>query len=76
MAKVRKIMKSVEPTKTNSKITEVDMEYSCSGDGQLFILRTFGSDDRKTEKKTSQVIHLDKQKANELLSILSNWVNL
>ncbi len=74
MAKVRNISKSTEGTKLRGKITETDLEYSISEEGNLFIIRTFGSDVRKEVGKASQAIHLDKNKASELANILNDWV--
>ena len=73
MAKVRNIIKGIDSLKV-THVTEVDMEWAYSDDNNYLILRTFGSDTRKLKGKASQAIHLDKEKAQELIDILKLWV--
>lgn len=73
MAKISKIYEKVE-TKACKHVTDVEMEVAKSDDNKYLILSTFGSDTRKEKGKASQIIHLDKETATELVSILQKWI--
>jgi 5-methylcytosine-specific restriction protein B len=61
-------------TQVSSKLhpTEVECGYQriSTPDGDVLQLSTYGSDDRQSEKKTSQTLQLDKQRAAELVEII------
>ena len=71
MAKITKIYEKVE-TKSCKHVTDVEMEIAKSDDNKYLILSTFGSSSRKEKGKASQIIHLDKETASDLVSILEN----
>lgn len=52
--------------------TEVDCEYAMLGGEleRLLHLSTFGSDDRASERKSSQSIQLDVERARQLIAII------
>lgn len=70
MARVR----SFGPSKQSVKVhpTEVDCEYVVINNGsqRLLHLSTFGSDDRESERKSSQSLQLDLKGALSLMEIL------
>lgn len=54
-------------------MTDVEATWSLetgADDRRLLVIRTFGSDTRQDAGTSSQVIHLDKKAAGELLAIL------
>lgn len=71
MAVVRSFAPSTQNVKPHK--SEVDCEFvvieGASAD-RLLHLSTFGSDDRASERKSSQSIQLDRKRAQELLKIL------
>ena len=73
MARIKRIYE-VSETKLSKHITDVEMEVAQSDDNQYLILSTFGSDSRKETGKASQIIHLDKEAASDLASILHAWI--
>lgn len=74
MAKITKMYEKTE-TKACKNITDVEMEIAKSDDNEYIILSTFGSSSRKDTGKASQIIHLDKETASELVAVLQNWIN-
>ena len=70
MARIRSFATSDQRIKAHP--TEVDCEYAVLGDGptRLVHLTTFGSDDRKSDRKSSQSLQLDLACARELVEIL------
>jgi hypothetical protein len=52
--------------------TEVDCEYQSVHDGDVVYLHlsTYGSDDRKSEKKVSQTLQLDREGAAKLVAAI------
>jgi len=50
------------------------MEIAKSEDNQYLVLSTFGSETRKEKDKASQILHIDKSSANQLISILQDWI--
>ena len=74
MAKITKMYKKNE-TKACKHITDVEMEIAKSDDNKYIVLSTFGSSSRKDAGKASQIIHLDKETASELITILQDWIN-
>ncbi len=72
MARVR----SFSPSSQNVRVhpTEVDCEYVVIKEGphRLLHLSTFGSDDRASERKSSQSLQLDMDRARELIEILNH----
>mgnify|MGYP003299145538 CR=1 FL=1 len=73
MAKVVKINKNNSLKNSGRNISEVEMDVSFSSDNSMVILETFGSASRKCQGKASQVIHLNKAMALELVNILKEW---
>ncbi len=62
-----------EPNNSSRVHSEVDcrVQLVTSADGDRFIqLDTYGSDERKSEKKVSQSIQLDRTHARELVAII------
>lgn len=74
MAKINKIIET-SYTKNCKHITNVEMEIAKSDDNKYLILSTFGSASRKEKGKASQIIHLDKNTASHLASILQEWIS-
>lgn len=74
MAKIAKMHEKPE-TKACKHITNVEMEIAKSEDNRYIILSTFGSSSRKEPGKASQIIHLDKETASKLVTVLQNWIN-
>jgi hypothetical protein len=70
LARVRSFAPSTQVIRLHT--TEVDCEYVVVGDGveRVVHLSTFGSDDRQSERKSSQSIQLDRESAAELVAIL------
>lgn len=60
------------PTSTKPHPTEVECGYRrvTSSSGDLLQLSTYGSDSRQSEKKTSQTLQLDRERAAELITII------
>lgn len=73
MAKIKKIYETTN-TKSCKRLTEVEMEISKSGNNEYLILSTFGSETRKEKGKVSQIIHLNKVTATNLVSVLQKWI--
>lgn len=73
MAKIIKLYEKNE-TKACKNITDAEMEIAKSDDDKYIILSTFGSSLRKYPGKVSQIIHLDKKTASELVTVLQNWI--
>ncbi|PWU59465.1 hypothetical protein DLE60_16285 [Micromonospora globispora] len=67
-------MRSFGPSQQRVKVhpTEVDCEHAVIDDGsqRLLHLSTFGSDDRASERKSSQSMQLDVEAARQLLEII------
>jgi 5-methylcytosine-specific restriction protein B len=70
MARIREFYQTTKASKAHP--TEVECGYQIVGDhGEVLLqLSTYGSDDRASEKKTSQTIQIDRQRATELVQIL------
>lgn len=70
MARIRSFELSVQNVRVHP--TEVDCEHTIVDDGttRLLHLSTFGSDDRKSEHKSSQSLQLDEERARELITII------
>ena len=70
MARIRSFSPSGQ--RLSSHATEVDCEYAVIGEGRtrLLHLTTFGSDNRASERKSSQSIQLDEERARELVDII------
>jgi 5-methylcytosine-specific restriction protein B len=70
MARVR----SLEPMAANVKVhpTEVDCGYQIVQDrgDTLLQLSTYGSDQRQSEKKVSQTLQFDRDRASQLLRVI------
>lgn len=70
MARVRSFAPSDQ--RLSPHPTEVDCEYAVIDDGRarLLHLTTFGSENRASERKSSQSIQLDEERARELVDII------
>jgi hypothetical protein len=70
MARVRSIGPSNQRLKQHP--TEVDCEYAVVDDNgiRLLHLSTFGSDDRASERKSSQSLQFDVERARDLVEII------
>jgi hypothetical protein len=69
------LIRSIEPGSSAVRInrTEVDCPYQVLDDehrGRIVHLATYGSDDRASQPKVSQVIQLDEHQGRKLLGIL------
>lgn len=72
MAKIRSWRESTSD-RGSGRVTEVEATWSLEAGPdarRLLVIRTFGSDTRQDAGTSSQVIHLDKKSAGELLAIL------
>ncbi|GAA1014017.1 hypothetical protein Aple_042640 [Acrocarpospora pleiomorpha] len=71
MAKIRDFFQANKASSPHP--TEVDCGYQVilTGEGPLLQLSTYGSDGRQSEKKVSQTIQLDRERARELLAIIT-----
>lgn len=77
MAKIRNLEKL--QTSGNRFRSEVDCTYQevHTADGTKYIqLTTYGSDTRKSDPKSSQTIHLDKDMAQKLIAVLSETFDI
>ena len=74
MAKIVKININKNFKNVKNNITNVEMDITLSSNGELMILETFGSTTRKVKGKASQIIHLDKKHAKELMEIINKWI--
>lgn len=70
MARVRSFSSSGQ--RVSRHPTEVDCEYTVIDDGRVRLLHlsTFGSDNRASERKSSQSIQLGIERARELVDII------
>jgi hypothetical protein len=70
MARVRSISPSDQRIKPHP--SEVDCEYAVveAASRRLLHLSTFGSDDRASERKSSQSLQLDVDRAQELVDVI------
>lgn len=77
MAVITKIEKSSNYTMRGG-LTFCEAEYNdYTYDGEKYVrIQTFGSDTRQDRGKASQVIHLDKNTAKQLLELLKDSFNL
>lgn len=73
MARISKIYETSN-TKNSKNITTAEMEITTTDNNNYLVLSTFGSNTRKEKGKASQIIHLDKETATELVSILQKWI--
>jgi len=72
MAKIRS-WRETQTGHTGRGVTEVEATWSIetgTDNRRLLVIRTYGSDARQDTGTSSQVIHLDKAGAAELLAIL------
>lgn len=62
----------------NKSLTECEAEYNDFYiDGKKYVrIQTFGSDERQVKGKQSQVIHIDRNTAKQLVELLKNSFNL
>lgn len=72
MARIR----SIEKIDEEGRLHRSDVDCTCQDvfgdDGTKYVqLTTYGSDNRKSEPKSSQTIHLDKEMALKLIKILA-----
>jgi hypothetical protein len=72
------LIRSLEPGHSSIRLnrTEVDCTYQVFDDekhGLVVHLATYGSDDRKSTPKVSQVIQLDEVHGRKLLKILQGY---
>ncbi len=77
MAIITKI-KHTNDYKMNKSLTECEAEYNDFYiDGKKYVrIQTFGSDERQVKGKQSQVIHIDRNTAKQLVELLKNSFNL
>lgn len=70
MARVRSFTRSTQTIRRHP--TEVDCEFATIGEGtdRLLHLSTFGSDERRSERKSSQSLQIDLARARELVDII------
>lgn len=72
MARIRSFGKSTQDVRIHP--TEVDCEHRVIHDGKVRLLHlsTFGSDERASERKSSQSLQLDEDAARQLVAILKS----
>lgn len=73
MTRISKIYETSN-TKNSKNITTAEMEITTTDNNNYLVLSTFGSNTRKEKGKASQIIHLDKEIATELISIMQKWI--
>lgn len=77
MARVRTLNEGTQSV--NAHPTEVDCFYQAVVDrdgNKLLHLTTFGSDERRSNPKSSQSIQLDEARARELIRVIQRTFNL
>lgn len=73
MARVRSWRATVAERATRRVISEVEATWAVETDRtehRYLVIRTYGSENRQDKGTPSQVLHLDKKAAGELLAIL------
>lgn len=78
MAIIKKITKKEENYVMKGRITCCNAQYNdCTNNEEKFVrIQTFGCVDRIEEGKQSQVIHISKEMAKQLISLLKESFNL
>ena len=74
MARVRKFSASKQRLKAHDTYVDCEVGIIGTGANQLLHLSTFGSDDRVSERKSSQSMQLDVQHAVQLVEILADFI--
>lgn len=74
MARVRSFAPSTQRLRAHDTFVDCEVGIVGSGSTQLLHLTTFGSDDRASERKSSQSIQLDAAHAAQLISILGDFL--
>lgn len=69
------MVNNMKLTKGSLSKAETSVEMECVYNEHIFIMRTRGSNKRSKLNKVSQIIHLDKQKAQELYELLDEFIN-
>lgn len=78
MARIVKLIESGEEYTTRNDVSQCIAKpnvYKHAGE-QMVRLQTFGSNYRQEKGKQSQVLHIDKEIAQQLIEILKNTFNL
>ncbi|MEU9831682.1 hypothetical protein AB0D67_09070 [Streptosporangium sp. NPDC048047] len=70
MARIREFFRITRNTGAHPTEVECGYQVIFTKDGNLLQLSTYGSDSRQSEKKTSQTLQLDRERAKELLKII------
>lgn len=70
MALIRKFFELHSQGRVHRSETDAGWAKVRDGDQMLLYLGTYGSTERKSRSKTSQVIQLDRERASELLQII------
>ncbi|GGP17036.1 hypothetical protein LDL08_40820 [Nonomuraea glycinis] len=72
MAKIKEFFRVTKTAGPHPTEVECGYQVIQADEGILLQLSTYGSDGRQSEKKTSQTLQLDRERAAELLRILTN----
>jgi hypothetical protein len=70
MAKIKEFFRVTKAASPHPTEVECGYQIILTEDGPLLQLSTYGSDGRQSEKKVSQTLQLDRERAAELLQII------
>ncbi|MEU8192210.1 hypothetical protein AB0C10_00350 [Microbispora amethystogenes] len=70
MAKVREFFEDKKSSVSHPTLVDCGYQAVRTSEGVFLQLSTYGSDQRQTQKKTSQTLQLDREHAEQLLRIL------
>ncbi|RJL20792.1 hypothetical protein [Bailinhaonella thermotolerans] len=70
MARIREFHRTTQDARPHPTEVECGYQSVLTSNGKLLQLSTYGSDSRRSDKKVSQTIQLDKERAEELVRII------
>ncbi|MBO4269945.1 hypothetical protein [Microbispora triticiradicis] len=70
MAKIREFFEDKKASVSHPTVVDCGYQAVRTHEGVFLQLSTYGSDQRQTQKKTSQTLQLDREHAEQLLHIL------
>lgn len=70
MARIREFFQTQVSSKPHPTAVECGYQRISTPAGDLLQLSTYGSDNRRSEKKTSQTLQLDRERAAELVELI------
>ncbi|MEU3169399.1 hypothetical protein [Streptosporangium sp. NPDC006930] len=71
MAKIKEFFRVTKTASPHPTEVECGYQVILTQNGALLQLSTYGSDGRQSEKKVSQTLQLDRERAAELLQIIT-----